>query len=138
VVFRRERDGARRVMSLDEMLTHLDAWDRTADRRMAERRIAALARREIERRALADRRARHVAAEHRRREMDQDSPSLIPVASKNVPDIEAPPAGAPRLARESEVPVPRSSEARTDRAPRIGRPRDGSDSVMRPPSRHSH
>jgi hypothetical protein len=41
-------------MSLDEMLAHLDAWDRTADRRMAQRRIAALARRESERRSLAD------------------------------------------------------------------------------------
>jgi hypothetical protein len=54
VVFRRESDGLRRVMSLDEMLAHLDAWDRTADRRMAQRRIAALARRESERRSLAD------------------------------------------------------------------------------------
>jgi hypothetical protein len=52
VVFRRERDGARRVMSLDEMLAHLDAWDRTADRRTSQRRIVALARREHERRVL--------------------------------------------------------------------------------------
>ena len=37
VVFRRERDGVRRVMSLDEMLAHLDAWDRTADRRISRR-----------------------------------------------------------------------------------------------------
>jgi len=139
VVFRRERDGARRVMSLDDMLLHLDAWDRTADRRMAERRIAALARREIERRALADRRAQHAAAEQHRREMDKGSPSLVPVTPKDAPSIEAPPAGAPRLARESEVPVPRSSEMRTDRAPGIGRSRDvGADSVMRPPSRHTH
>jgi hypothetical protein len=53
VVFRRERDGARRVMSLDEMLAHLDAWDRTADRRTTQRRVA-VTHRETERRTLAD------------------------------------------------------------------------------------
>ena len=52
VVFRRERDGTRRVMSLDEMLAHLDAWDRTADRRTAQRRTVALPRREHGRRVL--------------------------------------------------------------------------------------
>ncbi|HKP16319.1 MAG TPA: hypothetical protein VJT85_09640, partial [Gemmatimonadaceae bacterium] len=94
VVFRRERDGARRVMSLDEMLTHLDAWDRTADRRMAERRIAALARRLIERRMLADRRAQHLAVEHRRRAADQDDASIAAVTAKDdVPGIEAPRVG---------------------------------------------
>jgi hypothetical protein len=140
VVFRRERDGARRVMSLDEMLAHLDAWDRTADRRMAERRIAALARRELERRRLADRRAQLVVLERHRREVDKDKGSLDPAAAKDdEPTIEAPPAGAPRAARESEVPVPRSTETRTDRAAGIGRARDaGSDSVVRPPSRHTH
>ena len=44
VVFRRERDGVRRVMSLDEMLAHLDAWDRTADRRTAQRRTGGTSR----------------------------------------------------------------------------------------------
>ena len=84
VVFRRERDGARRVMSLDEMLTHLDAWDRTADRRMAERRIAAMARREIERRKLAERRAKRAALERHRREIDKDNASPAPAAAKDV------------------------------------------------------
>ena len=140
VVFRRERDGVRRVLSLDEMLTHLDAWDRTADRRMSERRIAALARREIERRMLADRRAQHVASEQRRREMDRDDAALVPAPAKDEPAvIEAPLAGVPRAARESEVPVPRSTEPRTDRSAGLGRVRDvGSDTVARPPSRHSH
>ena len=140
VVFRRERDGVRRVLSLDEMLTHLDAWDRTADRRMSERRIAALARREIERRMLADRRAQHTASEHRRREMDEDDAALVPPTAKNEPAaIEAPPAGVSRAARESEVPVPRSTEPRTDRPAGLGRLRDvGSDTVAHPPSRHSH
>ena len=140
VVFRRERDGARRVMSLDEMLTHLDAWDRTADRRMAERRIAAMARREIERRKLAERRAKHAAVERHRREMDKASISPAPAVAKDVaPTVEAPPTGAPRAARESEVPVPRSSETRPDRAVGSGRARDAnSDSALRPPSRHTH
>jgi hypothetical protein len=65
VVFRRERDGARRVLSLDEMLAHLDAWDRTADRRMSPRRIVANARREIERRMLTDRRVVEEQVEYR-------------------------------------------------------------------------
>jgi len=64
VVFRRERDGVRRVMSLDEMLAHLDAWDRTADRRTSQRRIVAMARREHERRVLdAERRGLLAATE---------------------------------------------------------------------------
>jgi hypothetical protein len=139
VVFRRERDGARRVMSLDQMLTHLDAWDRTADRRMSKRRIAALARREIERRMLADRRAQHVAVAHHRREMDRDDASLAPAVAKDDTPIVEPPTGARRAARESEVPVPRSTETRADRTPGTGRARDaGSDSVPHPPSRHAH
>jgi hypothetical protein len=40
VVFRREHDGARQVRSLDDMLTHLDAWDRTANRRVSTRRTS--------------------------------------------------------------------------------------------------
>jgi hypothetical protein len=55
VVFRREHDGARRVRSLDDLLVHLDAWDRTADRRVSDRRVrrapAHEERREEERRA---------------------------------------------------------------------------------------
>jgi hypothetical protein len=138
VVFRRERDGARRVMSLDEMLTHLDAWDRTADRRMSERRIAALARRELERRMLADRRAQHVAVQRHRREMDEDNASIAPAVVKGEAPIVEPPASAARTPRESEVPVPRSTETRADRAPGIARARDASGSVLPPPSRHAH
>jgi len=77
VVFRRERDGVRRVMSLDEMLAHLDAWDRTADRRSSRRRIAEIARREIERRILADRRAEQEEVEHRRRAIDEAMPARV-------------------------------------------------------------
>ena len=108
VVFRRERDGVRRVMSLDEMLAHLDAWDRTADRRMSQRRIAALARREIERR-IADRRAAREAAEHHRRAMDRvetdpgaggakDPDGSVP---RPVEPIAEPEPGAPRSPRDA-------------------------------------
>ena len=73
-------------------------------------------------------------------EMDKDKASLAPAAAKDdAPTVEAPPTGVPRAARESEVPVPRSSETRADRAAGIGRARDAtSDSVVRPPSRHTH
>ena len=96
VVFRRERDGVRRVMSLDDMLAHLDAWDRTADRRMSQRRMAALARREIERRANADRRDAFDALEYHRRSMDhvesEAAPKEAPVAVRS---WEAAPASKP-------------------------------------------
>jgi hypothetical protein len=84
VVFRRERDGARRVLSLDEMLAHLDAWDRTADRRMSPRRIVATARREIERRIVTDRRAEDERVEHR-------ADSEVPVPRSTEPHADRPP-----------------------------------------------
>ncbi|MEP7001747.1 MAG: hypothetical protein ABI969_14770 [bacterium] len=55
VVFRREHDGARRVHSLDEMLPHLADWDRTAQRRVHERR-SAVAQKRVPERRLAERR----------------------------------------------------------------------------------
>ena len=71
VVFRRESDGARRVMSLDEMLTHLDAWDRTADRRASQRRVYRAGARTSSGVCVADRRAALAEAEQlRRRESD--------------------------------------------------------------------
>jgi len=143
IVFRRERDGARRVVSLDQMLAHLDAWDRTADRRIAERRIAALARREIERRVLADRRAQLAALDQRRRQSDLAAPLVDATTEKDdLPAIEAPSADAPRSTRvESEVQVPRSTETRADRgATRSSRARDAitPPSVEPYPSRHAH
>jgi hypothetical protein len=56
VVFRRETDGARQVRSLDDLLVHLHAWDRSANRRASERRVSPSAdvaseRRIVERRA---------------------------------------------------------------------------------------
>ena len=71
VVFRRERDGARRVRSLDAMLEHLDAWDRTADRRTRERRRPRSATRDDERR-VEERREPVSDTLARRRESDVD------------------------------------------------------------------
>jgi hypothetical protein len=67
VVFRREHDGARRVHSLDDMLVHLDAWDRSADRRGRDRRAAPPQVRPEERR-LEERRAEVADTLERRRE----------------------------------------------------------------------
>ena len=46
VVFRRESDGKREVRSLDALITHLDAWDRSSERRTGERRSVASTREE--------------------------------------------------------------------------------------------
>ncbi|CAN5778115.1 hypothetical protein BH11GEM1_BH11GEM1_31570 [soil metagenome] len=69
VVFRREHDGARRVHSLDDMLVHLDAWDRSADRRGRDRRAAPPQVRQDERR-LEERRAEVADTLERRRDSD--------------------------------------------------------------------
>jgi hypothetical protein len=69
VVFRREHDGARRVRSLDDMLIHLDAWDRSADRRARERRITPASDRSVERR-VEERRVEVADTLERRRESD--------------------------------------------------------------------
>jgi hypothetical protein len=111
-------------MSLDEMLAHLDAWDRTADRRTAERRIAALARREIERRTAADRRAQLAAEELRRRASD------APIVEAAPPIVEDEPPIVDDEGKES-------AGARSDASPASGRG-VGSASALRYPSRHAH
>jgi hypothetical protein len=142
VIFRRERDGVRRVMSLDEMLAHLDAWDRTADRRMSERRIAALARREIERRMSADRRAEESVAEHRRRAMDHVASDA---GVDDAPEPGAPVQDTPRTPHEpsghleSEVALRRSAEPRVDREAGPERSRQAAPaSAPHEASRHAH
>ena len=80
VVFRREHDGARRVRSLDELLAHLDAWDRTADRRSSQRRVAERPVRQHERRS-SDRRAPVVDPLERRRASDAKAPVDIDLSS---------------------------------------------------------
>ena len=102
VVFRRERDGVRRVMSLDEMLAHLDAWDRTADRRMSQRRVAMLSRHENERRALADDRRVPsdvpVDAEERREPQGALASVQPPVPTAPQADLPTPAPGRARAA----------------------------------------
>ena len=118
VVFRRESDGARRVMSLDEMLTHLDAWDRTADRRSAQRRVYRVAR-DIERRLVADRRAALGDVEQlRRRESDFASlDAELPPAPK---DADQTPGK--RVAVEREKPLPLTAEPRPSTEPKGEKP----------------
>ena len=122
VVFRRESDGARRVMSLDQMLAHLDAWDRTSNRRISQRRVYRTAR-QIERRLVADRRAALDAVEHlRRRESDLAAlDAELPPAPKVVePPVEK------RLDVEREASLPlavegpprKAAKARAPRAPK--------------------
>jgi hypothetical protein len=86
VVFRRERDGARRVRSLDDMLMHLDAWDRSADRRLVDRRHSATGEGELERRR-AERRAQVEDTLERRRVADQE---VAPEKPAGVADMVAP------------------------------------------------
>jgi hypothetical protein len=71
VVFRRERDGVRHVRSLDDMLVHLDAWDRSAERRLGDRRRTPPVPRDPERRA-GERRAPVEDTLERRRTSDAD------------------------------------------------------------------
>ena len=69
VVFRREHDGVRRVHSLDDMLIHLDAWDRSAERRASDRRTAPSQVRPSDRR-LEERRVELADTLERRRDSD--------------------------------------------------------------------
>ena len=104
VVFRREHDGARRVQSLDDLLVHLDAWDRGANRRMRDRRVSrAMAplpeRREEERRAeraeMLERRPQGGEAE--------DVATVIPVVKDSGATAEARPSPAARARTESPL-----------------------------------
>lgn len=76
VVFRREHDGARRVHSLDDMLVHLDAWDRSADRRGHDRRAAPAQVRPADRR-VEERRVEVADIMDRRRDSDVDGPGEV-------------------------------------------------------------
>jgi hypothetical protein len=104
VVFRRERDGAIQVRSLDDMLEHLDAWDRSAERRHVERRRAPSVSHDPERR-LSERRAPVEDTLERRRESDQDVTPDKPAAPA---DMAAAPLGAPRPAPPPLAPAGRN------------------------------
>ena len=83
VVFRRERDGARRVQSLDDMLVHLDAWDRSANRRVRERRVTPPVERAADRR-VDERRSELADTMERRRESDANAAELT---TRQPPDV---------------------------------------------------
>lgn len=99
VVFRRERDGARKVHSLDDMLVHLDAWDRTADRRSLQRRRSSTRGVDDERRRL-ERRLPVEDSLERRRESDLDvtPESVIDSAARSQSVLSSPGAEKPHSA----------------------------------------
>ena len=110
VVFRREKDGTRHVRSLDDMLMHLDAWDRSAERRAGDRRRSATGEGEVERRR-AERRAQVIDTRERRRESDAE---LLPETPGEVVNVlAAPPIPAPASPR-SPAPPPRPSTGRNE------------------------
>ncbi|MDB4887292.1 MAG: hypothetical protein JWN79_2730 [Gemmatimonadetes bacterium] len=105
VVFRRERDGVRRVRSLDAMLEHLDAWDRTADRRSRDRRRTRSGPPRDERRT-GERREPVEDTHERRRHGDLD---VTPVAGSELVDS----GGAAQLSKPDPAsPSPDSAPAR--------------------------
>ena len=110
VVFKRERDGARRVRSLDDMLVHLDAWDRSADRRVGERRAKRAAAPAAERRE-DERRIDVGDTNERRRESDTaaeiavDIPMTKDVASAAPVAPSAPAAQSPAARARIESPL---------------------------------
>ena len=112
VVFRRERDGKRAVRSLDALLTHLDAWDRSSERRSGERRSVAVIR-EADRRH-AERRAGPADATEQPREEDAaNAPS--PAASTPSIDVDVTAPRTEGVADVSASPASRAaSRARTD------------------------
>ncbi|MDB4888707.1 MAG: hypothetical protein JWL61_562 [Gemmatimonadetes bacterium] len=83
VVLRRERDGTKHIRSLDDLLVHLDAWDRSANRRQHERRaippISILAERR-----RGDRREPIGDTSERRRESDRAAESEAPTVKADV------------------------------------------------------
>ena len=108
VVFRREDDGARQVHSLHDMLVHLDAGDRSANRRVKERRVSLVADRPDERR-VDERRADVADTVARRRESDatgvESSGDLRPEVVLNADRVvtEQPPRAASRPQAESPL-----------------------------------
>ena len=106
VVFKRERDGKRHVRSLDDMLMHLDAWDRSAERRVADRRLSATGEGELERRR-ADRRAQVADTLERRRDSDQE---LVPDKPGSIADTISPVAPVP-LSMSASAPAAAAAEA---------------------------
>ncbi len=117
VVFKRERDGVRHIRSLDDMLMHLDAWDRSADRRLVDRRHSATGEGELERRR-AERRTQAEDTLQRRRESDQE---LTPDTAGAVVDVVSPVQSAPRPSPSvwPSTPTAARASAGRDEAPLV-------------------
>ena len=113
VVLRRERDGARRVRSLDDMLLHLEVWDRSSERRVGQRRQRVVPPEDVPRESVGeDRREedRRVAAEQagQRRSTDGErKASSMPLSVE--PEItgarDAGPAASPPRDPRTESPL---------------------------------
>ena len=104
LVFRREHDGARRIRSLDDMLVHLDAWDRGANRRMGDRRVSRAPaplpeRRDEERRAAQP----DVLGRARVSDAGEAGAAVIPVVKDSGPTADARPSPAERARTESPL-----------------------------------
>lgn len=111
VVFKRERDGRRHVRSLDDMLMHLDAWDRSAERREGERRRSATGEGELERRRL-ERRAQVADTMQRRREHDT---ATKPAERNEIANV----AAVAEISSAAAAPVPPRMSAGRDEAPLV-------------------
>jgi hypothetical protein len=110
VVFKREHDGARRVRSLDDMLVHLDAWDRSADRRVRDRRIRRVAlpaqeRREEDRRLETDDTPERRRDTHTSRDAAAPPPTIgdAPIIAADAKPVVAHQASAARAKTESPL-----------------------------------
>ena len=88
VVFQRERDGKRAVRSLDALLTHLDAWDRSSERRSAERRSTTSVR-DAERRHGERRTPTTDATAQPLEQAEELEPVAQPASQRLVPDRKA-------------------------------------------------
>jgi hypothetical protein len=115
VVFRREKDGTRHVRSLDDMLMHLDAWDRSAERRGADRRHSATGEGEVERRR-AERRALVADTLERRRQSDQE---LMPEKPGGVVDTVSPAQSSTQPSSPAPAPAQPRGSAGRDEAPLV-------------------
>ncbi|MDB4916365.1 MAG: hypothetical protein JWM95_4009 [Gemmatimonadetes bacterium] len=104
VVFRRERDGARRVRSLDDMLAHLDAWDRSADRRVQERRVKRAVSPAVERRE-EERRLGETDTLERRRDSDKPHETVANIPVMQSSDMPAPAQASPAARAKTESPL---------------------------------
>jgi hypothetical protein len=105
VVFRRERDGARHVRSLDDLLAHLEDWDRSANRRLGERRTMPQVAIRAERRIGERRIGRAADTKERRRESDIELETSGTLEVAPSADMPAETAARPQTRPQAEAPL---------------------------------